>query len=88
VIKGNGAKLDVPGADFWSVENGKIKDFNWYVNVNVMLEQMGIQPDFASAVKAQPGSTPGGHCIRGFLYAPRYFISIPARSTIDRSLAS
>lgn len=55
VIKGNGAKLDVPGADFWSVENGKIKDFNWYVNV--MLEQMGIQPDFASAVKAQPGST-------------------------------
>ena len=58
VIKGNGAKLDVPGADFWSVENGKIKDFNWYVNVNVMLEQMGIQPDFASAVKAQPGSTP------------------------------
>ncbi len=23
-----------------------------------------IQPDFAPAVKAQPGSTPGGHCIR------------------------
>jgi hypothetical protein len=41
------------------VENGKIKEFNCYVNVNVMLEQMGIQPDFASAVKAQPGSTPG-----------------------------
>src|SRR5437879_1209588 len=68
VIKGNSAKLDVPGADFWSVENGKIKDFNWYVNLNVMLEQMGIQPDFASAVKAQPGSTPRALHKR-FLYA-------------------
>jgi hypothetical protein len=53
VIKGNRAKLDVPGADFWYVENGKIKEFNCYVNVNVMLEQMGIQPDFASAVRAK-----------------------------------
>jgi len=53
VIKGNRAKLDVPGADFWYVENGKIKEFNCYVNVNVLLEQMGIQPDFASAVRAK-----------------------------------
>jgi hypothetical protein len=53
VIKGNRAKLDVPGADFWYVENGKIKEFNCYVNVNVMLEQMGIQPDFASAVRSK-----------------------------------
>jgi hypothetical protein len=51
VIKGNRAKLDVPGADFWYVENGEIKEFNGYVNV--MLEQMGIQPDFASAVRAK-----------------------------------
>ena len=53
VIKGNGAKLDVPGADFWYVENGKIKEFNCYVSGNVMFEQMGIQPDFASAVRAK-----------------------------------
>jgi hypothetical protein len=52
-IKGNGAKLDVPGGDFWYVENGKITEFNCYVSVNVMLEQMGIQADFASAVRAQ-----------------------------------
>jgi hypothetical protein len=50
-IKGTRAKLDVPGADFWYVENGEIKEFNCYVNV--MLEQMGIQPDFASAVRAK-----------------------------------
>jgi SnoaL-like protein len=53
VIKGNRAKLDVPGADFWYVENGKIKEFNCYVKVNIILEQMGIQPDFASAVRAK-----------------------------------
>jgi len=35
------------------VENGKIKEFNGYVNVNVMPEQKGIQPDFASAVRAK-----------------------------------
>src|SRR5262249_47308907 len=49
------AKLDVPGADFWYVEDGKIKQFNCYVSVSIMLEQMGIQPDFASAV--------GAHCL-------------------------
>jgi ketosteroid isomerase-like protein len=53
VIQGNGAKLDVPTADFWYVENGKIKEFNCYVGVSIMLEQMGIQTDFASAVKAR-----------------------------------
>jgi len=51
VIKGNRAKLDVPGADFWYVEYGEIKEFNCCVNV--MLEQMGTQPDFASAVRAK-----------------------------------
>jgi hypothetical protein len=35
-------------------KNGKINDFNWYVNANVVLEQICIQPDFTSAVKAQP----------------------------------
>src|SRR5215467_19448 len=53
VIKGNGAKLDVPGGDIWYVENGKITECNCYVSVNVMLEQIGIQDDFASAVRAQ-----------------------------------
>jgi len=51
-IHGNGAKLDVPGADFWYVDDGKIKVFNCHVDVSIMLAQMGIQTDFASAVKA------------------------------------
>lgn len=53
VIQPNGAKLEVPGAEFWYVENGKIKEFNCYFSVSIMLEQMGIQADFASAVGAQ-----------------------------------
>ena len=51
-IHGNGANLDVPGADFWYVVDGKIKVFNCHVGVSIMLAQMGIQTDFASAVKA------------------------------------
>ena len=53
VLQPNGAKLNVPGADFWVVENGKIKQFNCHVSVNILLEQMGVQADFASAIKAQ-----------------------------------
>lgn len=51
--RGTGAKLDIPGADFWYVENGKIKECSCYVIVSTMLEQMGIKPDFASVVGAQ-----------------------------------
>jgi hypothetical protein len=32
---------------------GRIKEFNCYVGVSIMLQQMGIQSDFASVVKAQ-----------------------------------
>jgi hypothetical protein len=53
VLQPNGAKFDVPGADFWVVEDGKIKQFNCHVSVNILLEQMGVQADFASAIKAQ-----------------------------------
>lgn len=50
VIQPTGAKLDIPTADFWYVEDGKIKEFNCYVGVSVMLAQLGVLPDFASAV--------------------------------------
>ena len=46
-------KGSLPGTDFWYLEDGKIKEFNCCVSVSIMLEQLGIQPDFASAVKAQ-----------------------------------
>ena len=52
VIEPTGAKLDIPTADFWYIQDGKIKEFNCYVGVNVMLAQLGVQPDFASAVAA------------------------------------
>lgn len=43
-IKGNGTKIDVRGADLWYVENGKIKEFNCYLEVSVMQEQLGLLP--------------------------------------------
>jgi hypothetical protein len=52
-VPSNGAKLDIPGGDFSIVENGKNNVFNCHVNVNMLLEQMGAKPDFASAVKAR-----------------------------------
>ena len=52
VIQPTGAKLSVPCADFWYVRDGKIKEFNCYVSVNSMFAQIGVLPDFASAVAA------------------------------------
>jgi ketosteroid isomerase-like protein len=51
-IQPSGQKLDIPTADFWYLENGKIKEFNCYVGISVMLAQLGVQPDFAVAVSA------------------------------------
>jgi ketosteroid isomerase-like protein len=53
VLQPNGAKLDVPGADFWVVRDGKIKQFNCHTEMNILFEQMGVQADFASAIKAR-----------------------------------
>ncbi len=52
VLPPNGAKLDIPTADFWYLEDGKIKEFNCYVGVSVMLAQLGVQPDFVAASAA------------------------------------
>lgn len=48
VIHPTGAKLDVPCADFWYIENGKIKEFNCHVSMDVMFRQMGGKLVFAS----------------------------------------
>ena len=53
VLQPNGAKLDVPGADFWTVEDGKIKQFNCHTEMDVLFEQMGVPRDLESAIKAQ-----------------------------------
>ena len=54
VIQPTGAKLDFPGGRFLvRVEDGKIKEFNCYALLSIMLAQLGVNPDFASAVEAQ-----------------------------------
>ncbi|WEB44374.1 nuclear transport factor 2 family protein [Streptomyces yunnanensis] len=51
-VRPTGARLSIPTADFWYVENGRIKEFNCYVGLSVMLAQLGVQPDFVAAVEA------------------------------------
>ena len=51
VIQPTGAKVDIPCADFFYMRNGKIERFDRYPVLNIMLKQMGVPPDFASAVK-------------------------------------
>ena len=53
VLQLTGAKLDIPGADVWYVEGGKIKEFSCNVDRSSMLAQLGVHPDFASAVEGQ-----------------------------------
>jgi len=47
-----GAEVSIPTADFFYLRDGKIKTFNCYVSMNIMLAQMGVYPDFAAAVTA------------------------------------
>ena len=51
VIQPTGAKVEIPCADFFYMRNGKIERFDCYPALNIMLKQMGVPPDFASAVK-------------------------------------
>ncbi|MFF3677561.1 ester cyclase [Streptomyces sp. NPDC002120] len=55
-VRPTGTQLSIPTADFWYVEDGRIKEFNCYVGLSVMLAQLGVQPDFASAVTASPAA--------------------------------
>jgi hypothetical protein len=52
VIQPTGAKLNIPCADFWYLRDGKIQEFNCYVSINSMLAQIGVLPDYASAITA------------------------------------
>ncbi|MFD3581729.1 nuclear transport factor 2 family protein [Streptomyces sp. NPDC058683] len=49
-VKPNGAKIDVPTADFWYLHNGKVEKFNCFVGYSTMYQQMGVNIDWASAV--------------------------------------
>jgi hypothetical protein len=52
IVQPTGAKIDFPCADFWYLRDGKIETFNCYVLAGIMLAQMGVMPNFASAVAA------------------------------------
>ena len=52
VIQPTGVKLDIPTADFWYVRDGKVQEFNCHIGFTRMFAQLGVLPDFASAVAA------------------------------------
>ena len=54
LVQPTGGKLDIPTGDFWYLRDGKVSEFDCYVGVSVMLAQLGVNPDFASAVAATP----------------------------------
>ena len=53
IVQPTGAKIDVPTADFWYLRDGKIERFDCYVMSSTMFAQMGVMPDFASAVRGR-----------------------------------
>jgi ketosteroid isomerase-like protein len=55
IVQPTGAKIDAPGADFWYLRDGKIERFDCYILVDTIYAQMGITPDFATAV-ARPAA--------------------------------
>jgi ketosteroid isomerase-like protein len=52
IVRPTGAKVDIPCADFWYLRDGKIERFDCYAMSSTMLAQIGVRPDFASAVAA------------------------------------
>ena len=52
VIQPTGAKLDFPTADFWYLRNGKVEVFDCHIAFTTFFAQLGILPDYASAVAA------------------------------------
>jgi hypothetical protein len=52
MIQPTGAKVDFPTADFWYLRNGKVETFNCHIAFTTLFAQLGILPDYASAVAA------------------------------------
>jgi hypothetical protein len=51
-IQPTGAKIDFPTADFWYLRDGKIEVFDCHIAFTTMFAQLGVLPDYASAVRA------------------------------------
>jgi len=52
VIQPTGAKVDFPTADVWYLRNGKVEVFDCHIAFTTLFAQLGILPDYASAVAA------------------------------------
>ena len=52
VIQPTGAKVDFPTADFWYLRDGKVEVFDCHIAFTTLFAQLGILPDYASAVAA------------------------------------
>lgn len=51
-IQPTGAKIDFPTADFWYLRHGKVEVFDCHIAFTTLYAQLGVQPDYASAVGA------------------------------------
>ncbi|MEU5963344.1 nuclear transport factor 2 family protein [Micromonospora parva] len=58
-IPPTGNRIDVPTADFWHLRDGKIERFDCYNAANVLLAQIGVKPDFDSAIEAAKTAAAG-----------------------------
>jgi hypothetical protein len=57
VLKPTGAKVDFPTADFWYLRNGKVETFDCHIAFTTLYAQLGILPDYASAVAKSTAAT-------------------------------
>ncbi|MEU4561850.1 nuclear transport factor 2 family protein [Actinoplanes sp. NPDC023936] len=51
-IPPTGNPIDVPTADLWFLRDGKIERFDCYNSANMLLAQIGANPDYTSAIEA------------------------------------
>ena len=49
-IRPTGARLDFPTADFWYLSDGKVDRFDCHIAFTTLYAQLGVLPDYASAV--------------------------------------
>ncbi len=49
-IQPTGARIDFPTADFWYLRDGKVEVFDCHIAFTTMFAQLGVLPDYASAV--------------------------------------
>jgi len=49
-IEPTGAKIAFPTADFWHLRDGKVEVFDCHIAFTTLFAQLGVLPDYASAV--------------------------------------